>query len=63
MWWKMRVSVWQSLKNHLKENQALNVFREIKGLANSSQSLDEYFLAAVKMSNIVATFCNKFRIS
>lgn len=58
----MRVSVTQSLKNHLKENLALKMLGRIKGIANSSQSLDEYFLAAVEMSNIVATFCNEFGI-
>ena len=35
----------------------------IKGIANSSQNLDEYFLSAAKMSNIITAFCDRFGIS
>ena len=47
----------------MKLSVALKVLGRIKGIVNSSQSLDEYFMAAVEMSNIVAIFYNEFGIS
>ena len=35
----------------------------IKGIANSSQNLDEYFLSAAEMGNIITQFCYRFGIS
>ena len=45
-----------------QENRALNVLVGIKGVFNSSPSLDEDFLTAAEISNIIATFCNTFGI-
>ena len=46
-----------------QENRALKVLGEIKGIANSSKCLKEYFSSAAEMSNIVANFCEKFGIT
>ena len=46
-----------------QENRALKVLGGIKGIANSSECLEEYFLSAAEMSNIIADFCVKFGIA
>ena len=46
-----------------QENRALKVLRGIKGITNSSECLEEYFLSAAEMSNIIADFCEKFGIA
>ena len=40
-----------------QENRALKVIGGIKGIANSEVTLNEYFLTAVEMGNIVNNFC------
>ena len=45
-----------------QENRALKVLGGIKGIANSSQNLNEYFLSANKISNI-SKFRDRFCIS
>ena len=42
-----------------QENRAL---RGIKGIANSSQALSEYFLSAAEMGSIVGNFCETYGI-
>ena len=44
-------------------NQALKVFDGVKGIANSTQNLDKYFLSAVKMGNIILWQIRYFRRS
>ena len=46
-----------------QENRSIKVMGGIKGIGNSSINLDEYFLSAAEMSNIIASFCNRFGIS
>ena len=43
-----------------KENRSVKVLDGIKGIANSQKLLDEYFLTAAEMSNIVEQFCTSF---
>ena len=43
-----------------QENRTVKVLGGIKGIANSQESLDEYFLTAAEMSNIVEQFCTSF---
>lgn len=45
-----------------QENRALKVLGGIKGLANSNQALNEYFLTAAELGNIVESFCETFGI-
>ena len=45
-----------------QENHALKVIGGIKGIANSEVTLNEYFLTAVEMGNIVNNFCETFGI-
>ena len=45
-----------------QENRALKVAGGIKGIANSSQTLNEYFLTAAEMGNIINNFCECFGI-
>ena len=45
-----------------QESRALKVLG-IKGIANSSECLEECFLSAAEMSNIIADFCQKFEIA
>ena len=60
--------MWQSLKCHLqhldqmecRKKIALNVLDGIKGVINSSQDLNEYFLTASEMRNIIGTFYDIF---
>ena len=46
-----------------QENRALKVLEGIKGISNSSECLEEYFLSAAKMNNVIADFCEKFGIA
>ena len=48
---------------HRAKNRALKVLRGIKGIANSSEYLEEYFLLAAELSNITANFSEKFGIA
>ena len=43
-----------------QENRAVQVLGGIKGIAKSQKLLDEYFLTAAEMSNIVERFCTSF---
>ena len=45
-----------------QENRTVKVLGGIKGIANSQKLLDEYFLSAAEMSNIVEQFCTSFLI-
>ena len=44
-----------------QENRALKVLGGIKGIANSDRGLEEYFLMAAELSNIIKDFCETFR--
>ena len=46
-----------------QENRALKVLGGIKGIANSYQELDEYFLTAAKIGNMIKDFCETFGIN
>ena len=46
-----------------QENRALKVLEGIKGISNSSECLEEYFLSAAEMNNVIADFCEKFGIA
>ena len=46
-----------------QENQALKMLGGMKGIANLSQNLGEYFLSAAKKGNTITTFCDRFGIS
>ena len=43
-----------------QKNRALKVIGGIKGIANSEVTLNEYFLTAAGMRNIVNNFCEAF---
>ena len=45
-----------------QENRSLKVLGGIKGIANSSQAVSEYFLSAAEMGSIVGNFCETFGI-
>ena len=45
-----------------KENRALKVLGGVKGIANSDRGLEEYFLTAAELGNIIKDFCETFEI-
>ena len=45
-----------------QENRAIKVLGGIKGIANNQQALDEFFLTASEISNIIEHFCDEFDI-
>ena len=45
-----------------QENCALKVIGGIKGIVNSEVTINEYFLTAAEMGNIVNNFCETFGI-
>ena len=45
-----------------QENCALKVLGGVKGIANSHQALEEYFLTAPKLGNMIKDFCETFEI-
>ena len=45
-----------------QENRAMKVLGGIKGLANYNQALNEYFLTASELGNIMESFCETFGI-
>ena len=46
-----------------QENRSLKVVGGIKGIGNSSMNLDEYFLSAAEISNIISSCYDKFGIA
>ena len=46
-----------------QEFRPLQVLGGNKGIAKSSECLEEYFLSTTKMSNIISDFCEKFGIA
>ena len=46
-----------------QENHALKVLRSIKGISNLHQALDEYFLTAAGLGNMIKDFCETFEIN
>ena len=46
-----------------QENRALKVLGGIKGIANSYEALDEYFLTATELGNMIKDFCEAFGIN
>ena len=46
-----------------QENRALKVLDGIKGIANSYKALDEYFLTATEIGNMIKDFCETFGIN
>ena len=55
-------SYWKRLWHWYQENRALKVIGGIKGIANSEITLNECFLKAAEMGNIVNKFCKTFGI-
>ena len=41
---------------------AVKVIGGIKGIANNQKALNDYFLTAAKMGNIIVNFCKTFNI-
>ena len=46
-----------------QENYTVKVLRGIKRIANSYQALDEYFLTAAEIGNMIKDFCKTFGIN
>ena len=44
-----------------QENHALKVLRSIKGIANLHQALDEHFLTAAELGNMIKDFCETLK--
>ena len=45
-----------------QENRAVKVIGGIQGIANNQKALNDYFLTAAKMGNIIVNFCKTFNI-
>ena len=45
-----------------QENKSMKILGGIKGIANNQQALDEYFLTAGEMGNIIEDFADVFQI-
>ena len=46
-----------------QDSWVLKAISGIKGIENSSQNLDEYFLSATEIGIYITTFCHRYRIS